>query len=278
MSPPHRRQAAETTSPTLLPERGVELLRRQREKATALTAAPAIAAWTETTSDLLIRALGSGHRLIMMFHGAGIRYMNTRFNSPDESAEAFMRERLPFVDSAIEVLEMSAKESATASPVVSGPDPAPASAVFLVHGRDVALRETVARWLQNDLGEGCPIVILHEQPSGGRTLIEKFEHYGSTAAYAVVLLTADDVGGSRAEGETPDRVVARLHPRSRQNVVFELGFFVGRLGRHRVAVVYEDGVELPSDIEGIAYIPADANGGWKELLRTELRAAGLKKG
>jgi Predicted nucleotide-binding protein containing TIR -like domain len=63
--------------------------------------------------------------------------------------------------------------------------------------------------------------------------------------------------------------------RARQNVVFELGFFVGKLGRERVTVLYESGVERPSDIDGLAYIALDEAGGWKLQLIREMRAAGM---
>jgi predicted nucleotide-binding protein len=107
---------------------------------------------------------------------------------------------------------------------------------------------------------GREVVILHEQANKGRTLIEKFEQHAATAGNAVILLTADDVGGP--EGKD-------LHPRARQNVVFEMGFFYGRLGRERVAVLYEPTVEKPSDIDGIVYIQLDQAGAWKTALLAE---------
>jgi predicted nucleotide-binding protein len=110
-------------------------------------------------------------------------------------------------------------------------------------------------------------VILHDQASRGRTLIEKFEEVGSASGFAVAILTADDEG--RAKGEED------LHPRGRQNVVFEFGFFVGYLGRAHTVVLYEHGVELPSDLDGLVYIPYDAAGSWKMQLAKELNAAGV---
>jgi predicted nucleotide-binding protein len=81
-------------------------------------------------------------------------------------------------------------------------------------------------------------------------------------------MTADDEG--RAKG------VTELRRRGRQNVVFEFGFFVGLLGRRRAVVLYEDGVELPSDLEGLVYIPYDARGSWTMLLAKEPKAAGVE--
>ena len=67
-----------------------------------------------------------------------------------------------------------------------------------------------------------------------------------------------------------------MHPRGRQNVVFELGYFVGHLGRNRVCTLYEPGVEIPSDFSGIVYVPIDEAGAWRTLLARELKAAGFE--
>jgi len=137
--------------------------------------------------------------------------------------------------------------------------------IFLVHGSDHGTRAIVARFLEK-AGEH-DVVILDERASKGRTLIEKFEEHASEANYAVVLLTPDDVG--RAATATD------LKPRARQNVVFEFGFFCGSIGRERVAVLLSEGVEQPSDIDGLVYIRLDAAGAWQTTLAKELRAAGL---
>jgi predicted nucleotide-binding protein len=150
--------------------------------------------------------------------------------------------------------------------LVAGRQPVPidGSKVFVVHGHDNALKEAVARFLEK-LGLGA--VILHEQPNRGKTLIEKFEAHGDGVAFAVVLLTPDDVSGVAASNEQ--------HPRPRQNVVFELGYFFGRLGRERVAaIVLSSSVERPADVDGLVYIDG-SNDSWKLLLARELQAAGL---
>ncbi len=133
-------------------------------------------------------------------------------------------------------------------------------------GRDMAARVEVARFLEK--AGSHKVVVLDEQANQGRTLIEKFEAHASQANYAVILLTGDDVGGTKAP-EGPVR------PRARQNVVFELGFFFGSVGRERVAVLYEPDVEKPSDIGGLVYIALDPTGAWKGSIVKELRAAGL---
>ena len=136
--------------------------------------------------------------------------------------------------------------------------------VFVVHGHDGDVKYQAVEFLEKITGERP--VVLHEQPDSGRTIIEKFEDHASEAGFAVVLLTADDVG--RARDETT------LNPRARQNVVLELGFFIGRLGRGRVVALHEAGVELPSDLSGVLYKPLAGN--WHTALAGELRAAKIE--
>lgn len=123
----------------------------------------------------------------------------------------------------------------------------------------------MARVVERSTGRDA--VILHEQANQGRTLLEKFEHHAGSASFAVVLLTADDEG--RRVGEDG------LRPRGRQNVVLELGFFFGRLGRGRVVVLVDPGVEKPSDIDGLVYVRLDEVGTWKQGLARELEAADI---
>jgi predicted nucleotide-binding protein len=138
--------------------------------------------------------------------------------------------------------------------------------VFLVHGHDERVRETVARFLEK-LDLEC--VILHEQPNKGRTIIEKFEDYADVA-FAVVLLTPDDQGGL-AGGPSESQKT-----RARQNVLLELGFFLGALGRSCVCALYVEGVEIPSDYSGVLFLPLDNGGAWRMGLLRELIAAGLQ--
>lgn len=137
--------------------------------------------------------------------------------------------------------------------------------VFLVHGRDEVLLQEVARFLERlDL----ELIVLREQPNQGRTIIEKFEDY-TDVGFAVVLLTADDRGGPATQSYDSQQ------PRARQNVILELGYFLGRLGRSRVCALYIEGVEIPSDYSGVLYVKLDSEGGWRLNLAKELKAAGL---
>jgi len=138
--------------------------------------------------------------------------------------------------------------------------------VFVVHGHQHGARETVARYLEK---LNLEPVILDEEPSRGRTIIEKFEDH-SDVAFAVVLIIGDDIGG--VKGSDP----SKLRPRARQNVILELGFFLGKLGRHRVCALYEPDVEMPSDFGGVGFVKFDGEGNWRVLIAKELNASGLK--
>jgi predicted nucleotide-binding protein len=138
-----------------------------------------------------------------------------------------------------------------------------ASEVFLVHGHDSGAKDSVARFIE---GLGLEPVILHEQATRGMTIIEKLEQHAD-ACFAVVILTADDVGALRKEPKK------RL-PRARQNVIFELGLFIGRLGRSQIFALKKDDIELPSDYVGVGFIPMDEAGMWKEELEKEMKRAG----
>lgn len=137
--------------------------------------------------------------------------------------------------------------------------------VFIVHGHDKEAKVTVARFVEH---LGVKVTILDEEENEGRTIPEKFEEHADEAGYAIVLLTPDDVGSSKDEKD-------KRKPRARQNVVLEFGYFWGKLGRKRLCVLYKEGVELPSDMKGIAYVPMDISEGWKLKLAREMKQAGL---
>jgi predicted nucleotide-binding protein len=136
--------------------------------------------------------------------------------------------------------------------------------VFVIHGHDDGTKETVARFLSK---LGLKPIILHEKPNKGRTIIEKFEDFADVA-YAIALFTPDDVGTKKTEPE-------KLQNRARQNVIFEFGYFIGRLGRKRVCGLTIGDVELPSDYAGVLYIPIDSGGAWRMTLVKELQAVGI---
>lgn len=159
-----------------------------------------------------------------------------------------------------EELELEPAEARSRRPEVAGTD---SRRIFIVHGHDEGPREAVARFLER---LGFEPVILHERPNQGRTVIEKVEAHGDVG-FAVVLLTPDDVGGSRPE---------QLQRRPRQNVLLELGYFIGRLGRERVCALKRGEMELPTDFAGVVWEDFDNADGWKRKLGRELEATGFE--
>lgn len=139
--------------------------------------------------------------------------------------------------------------------------------VFIVHGHNEEMKQSVARTI--DKLDLTPI-ILHEQANKGKTIIEKFTD-NSDVLYAIVLLSADDIAYLKTD--SPDNGKFR----ARQNVIFELGYFIGKLGRERVLALHQiiDDFEIPSDYSGVIFVPYDDNGKWKFELVKELKAIGV---
>jgi predicted nucleotide-binding protein len=149
------------------------------------------------------------------------------------------------------------------SEVVDEAGPAPNS-VFVIHGHDEAAKHEAARLIEQ---LGISVTILSEQINSGLTLIEKFEQHAGNAGFAIALLTPDDLGHPLGKPE-------QIAQRARQNVLLELGYFIGKLSRRKVVILYKPGVELPSDVLGVVYIEMDARGGWRLQVANELRGAG----
>lgn len=155
-------------------------------------------------------------------------------------------------------------ESQVASSPAAITEPTDLNRVFILHGHDEAPREAVARFIGSI---GLEPIILHEQANRGMTVPEKL-NAAANVGFAVVLLTPDDVG--RAKTDSDDR------PRARQNVILELGYFIGRLGRERVCALLKGDVEIPSDYMGTVYTKFDESGGWRPELARELKSAGYE--
>ena len=183
-----------------------------------------------------------------------------RFNRQRE----VMIEEVNFLDSLLNSIDLYAPtgKSGTSPREVL---PSDKSRAFVVHGRHNGAKESVARFLGN---LGVQPIILHEQASLGRTIIEKLEHYGKVS-FAVVLLTPDDEGRLAGSSDA-------LKLRARQNVLLELGFFVGLLGRENVCALCMPPVEIPSDWDGVVWVNMDEHDGWRVKLAKELKAAGFE--
>ena len=137
--------------------------------------------------------------------------------------------------------------------------------IFIVHGHDEALKEKVSAVLRR---LKLDPVVLNEQANQGLSILEKIEKHGAVG-FAVVLFTSDDLGASKA-----DHANAKYDERPRQNVVLELGYFWGKLGRDRVCLLNGVGDALASDLKGLGYTSILNGDAWKFELVRELKAAG----
>jgi predicted nucleotide-binding protein len=141
----------------------------------------------------------------------------------------------------------------------------PGGHILLIHGRDEATKKTVSEFIEK---LGLRASILHEQPNEGRSIIEKFGE-PSNIDFAIILFTPDDIA-------TPRNKPKERQTRVSQNVIFEFGFVLGKLGQGRVCVLYKEGVEIPSDYSGVMTIPMDPRGGWRLLVAKEIKQAGIE--
>ncbi len=194
-------------------------------------------------------------------------YSNTEtpFHEVQEGAIEGKREALVDLQAAVNSFEEQIEEAEPTTPLPNSTREHSKNnlKVFVVHGHDDAARLDVARVLE---AGGFTPIILNEQANRGQSIVEKIET-NDDVGFAVVLLTPDDVGGKKDEP---------THPRARQNVIFELGYFIKGLGRDRVCVLKKGEVEFPSDYLGVIWVDLDKAGAWKMKLANELGAAGFE--
>lgn len=255
--------------PQVSPKDGKQLLERVLEKGKVLLAKRSISGdeksqWELLARNFLEKAFGTNSPNVSSVISVG----KLGFFPMDADESWWQNERrealttqLSRLNGLIEVLQTEAELQGEAAPAAS--TPVHGHRIFLVHGHNERVLQECARFLEK-LGQD--VIVLREQVNEGRTIIEKFETYADVG-FAVVLLTGDDVGGAAG--------AEKQHLRARQNVVFELGYFIGKLGRNRVCALHQEGVEILSDYSGVLYQSLDDNGMWKIQLARELKAAGF---
>lgn len=259
-------------APEISPQDGIRLLNQQIHRADELLKsrpieADAVSSWDLLTKNFLSKAFGSFSPNISAVVDIG-RYGGFPMNAGSDWWENHYAKSLQSKASRLRgLVELLETEMMLAGnvPVSDVPVTQISRRVFLVHGHHNGLLHEVARYLEKLKLEP---VVLREQPSSGRTIIEKFVDY-SDVGYAVVLLTPDDRGGLVKESYEKQR------PRARQNVVLELGYFLGKLSRNRVTALHTGDVEIPSDYSGVAFVALDDGGAWRLELARELKASGL---
>jgi predicted nucleotide-binding protein len=222
----------------------------------------AYSSWETQTRHWVEQSFGERSEKAQSFSVAGFNFVvNSDTDFAAVQYEALMS-KLTKLEAFVALLKQTYElefEGPSAPSTRSGS--AASNKVFVVHGHDGGAKEEVARFLSKLDVEP---IILHEQPSRGLTIIEKLLA-NAEVGFAVVLLTPDDRGGV-AEGAYENQ-----QPRARQNVILELGYFVGKLGRERVCALYKEGTEVPSDFQGVVFVPMDPGGAWRLTLARELK-------
>lgn len=225
--------------------------------------------WDQWNVEFLKQSFNNEHneyktRYYRLNDFAGSKFFSHRTYTPTELHKLHLTNSVEFLERLHSQLDLlkSSIENTSAVPNVSSESIEYNCNVFIVHGHNVAVLQNVARVIEKL--KMTPI-ILSERPNEGKTVIEKFEA-NSDVGFVIVLLTDDDLGNAKA--------IEKLNYRARQNVILELGYFMGKLGRKRVMPLYVPGVELPSDIHGLLYTEIDAADKWKFQLVKELKQAG----
>jgi predicted nucleotide-binding protein len=227
---------------------------------------PEHTSWKAKVDALLRASLGNDSETLRQFRDLRY-YIGVWSGAPGEAeqdAEYFASQvdrAAGLIEAAIYQLDLEAGEGTSAVVETTGP-------IFLVHGRDDARKYELMHLLERTAQP--EVMVLHEHANRGETIIEQFERHAQVASFAIVLLTADDEGRLRGAEDQP------LRPRGRQNVILELGVFIGLLGRKRVAILRDTEIEDPSDLSGLVYIPLDSGGAWHNKLLHELDAAGIQ--
>lgn len=265
-------------APEISPADAIRLLNQQIQRAEELLSnrpikSDALSGWELLTKNFLTKAFGNFSPNVSAVVDIG-KYGSFPMNAgPDwwENHNAkSLQSKISRLRGLVELLETELTLSGASSQTeVPQRQPeivqTPSRRVFLVHGHNDGLLHEVARYLEK---LQLQPIVLREQPSSGRTIIEKFVDFADVG-YAVVLLTPDDRGGTMKASFEEQR------PRARQNVILELGYFLGRLSRNRVTALHMGGVEIPSDYSGVAFVAVDDRGAWRLELARELKASGI---
>ena len=214
--------------------------------------------------DLYVEITGRYDSVIKGFGNGLYQYIDEmHFYDPEISEETLMHNMKVLLNKMITY--QAVNYPPTSKPATNIEKSEISNRVFIVHGHDDAAIQEMARTL-----EKCDLeaIILREQPDDGLTIIEKIEQY-SDVDFAVVLYTQCDVG--RAKNTLPEHEKYR----ARQNVVFEHGYLIGRLGRENVCALVKGDVETPGDISGVVYVPMDELGAWKVRLARNMKSVGI---
>jgi len=221
--------------------------------------------WRSKVEYILLSFFGRSSSIFETFKGTD--RINLVGNGPDRfnTAQSFI---LGSLGAAIDAIKFEPKTAENKN-ITLNKD----SKVFIVHGHDEKLKNQLEIFLSEI---GLKAIVLHRKPDEGMTVIEKFEKFSNDASYAFILLTPDDVSYSALKSDIANSE-EKKEMRARQNVIFEFGYFVGKLGRKRVCCLYKKGVSLPTDILGMLYKEITEKVEEKAFaILKDLKAAGYK--
>ena len=214
-------------------------------------------AWKSKAERFLIRKYGKDSYEHIRFSKTHFSLLAYPLNTPESDFIRACQSGLKTTQAIFQIYidEMIEEATPTSTPV----QPMNYERVFIVHGHDGELKQSVARIIEK---QGIEAVILTEQANQGKTIIEKFEDYSDVGG-VICLFTADDIGRTKTESSD--------HCRARQNVVFETGYFIGKLGRDHIVILADKGLEMPSDLSGVVRTNTD---NWQFDLLKELKTMG----
>lgn len=216
-------------------------------------------AWKEKTERFLARKYGEDSREFKKFLEIPFSLEVFIVGTPKSEFIRACKEGLETSKAIFENYLEEMEEESHNSAAISIAQTRDYKSVFIVHGHDGELKERVARLLEQ---QGINPIILSEQVSRGQTIIEKIES-NSAVGGAICLFTADDYGRSKSSDADSTR--------ARQNVVFETGFFCGKLGRTHIVILADNNVEMPSDLSGVVYTNTM---NWQFSLLKEMKTMG----
>ncbi|QEE62584.1 hypothetical protein FVA74_05980 [Salinibacterium sp. dk2585] len=229
---------------------------------------PELPRWLASNAPARTRRLFTEYLAARDISEIPVSWIDSHYDNPGPVAEPLVgdpSEPTPAVP--ITSLPVDADTKRVDGETTASKPPTTRPKLFIVHGHDEAARDSIRIYVHGLTG--VMPTSLAEEAGNGATIIEKFEKHGSDTSFVIVLLTPDDVGQTVAAHEAG----AAPNPRARQNVVLELGYFIGRVGRDKIVVVNAD-VERPSDLAGLSYVEYPGTN-WKDALRVELKGAGL---
>ena len=228
--------------------------------------------WTEYNFEMLKQVFSiENNDYKSSYDGAGYSFMVGQLGevqgNPVQSFKNKVKYKLDNLKSLLSRTELLKSQVDTSTQViVTMPIPTVSKTeVFIVHGHDEAAKTNTARFIEK---LGLTPIILHEQASGSMTVIEKIEAY-SNVGFGIILYTPCDTGAKKEENP-------KLKNRARQNVVFEHGFLIGKIGRQNVCALVKDDIETPNDISGVVYVKMDDDDAWHLKVARELRNSGYE--